>query len=109
MRAFLPTRPAGQILHTLSSHLSRCLVVTRLALVGDVHDQWSHADVVALHALRPDMTLFVGDIGNENVPLVERIASLDKPKAVILGNHDALYIWFGVRDLIWFAALPVSR
>lgn len=30
-----------------------------------------------------------GDFGNENVELVQSIADLDFPKAVILGNHDA--------------------
>jgi hypothetical protein len=83
----------------------------RLAIVGDVHDQWSEvrrgathrhsarplpalrpsaltgcaprprarpppcaaqADAHALQFLRPDATLFVGDFGNEAVPLVER-------------------------------------
>jgi len=62
-----------------------------LALVGDVHDQWFSGDAVALKALHPDMTLFVGDIGNENLQLVRRIAALDVPKKIILGNHDAFY------------------
>eukprot|EP00955_Chlamydomonas_euryale_P107171 365747-Chlamydomonas_euryale.AAC.48 len=35
------------------------------------------------------MVLFVGDFGNEVVGLVAKIAALELPKAVILGNHDA--------------------
>ena len=74
--------------------------MTRLAIVGDVHDLWTGHDVVALKALHPDLTLFVGDIGNEAVELVRSIAALDVPKAVVLGNHDAqsvqgLNVWDG--------------
>jgi len=38
-----------------------------------------------------DLVLFVGDLGNESLPIVTAIATLDLPKAVILGNHDAWY------------------
>ncbi len=62
-----------------------------VALVGDVHDQWSEADALALHRLAVDCVLFVGDFGNEAVELVRQIAAIDLPKAVILGNHDAWY------------------
>lgn len=30
-----------------------------------------------------------GDFGEEDVPLVQSVAALPFPKAVILGNHDA--------------------
>lgn len=62
-----------------------------IAVVGDIHDQWSEADGEALKSLAVDLVLFVGDIGNEAVGLVKQIAALDIPKAVILGNHDAWY------------------
>lgn len=62
-----------------------------IAVVGDVHEQWEDADGIALKHLGVDLVLFVGDFGNESVPLVRAIASLDIPKAVILGNHDAWY------------------
>ena len=62
-----------------------------IAVVGDIHNQWSEADGQALKALGVDLALFVGDIGNEAVDLVGQIAALDLPKAVILGNHDAWY------------------
>jgi uncharacterized protein (TIGR04168 family) len=35
--------------------------------------------------------LFVGDFGNESIAVVSLIASLDIPKAVVFGNHDAWY------------------
>ncbi|KAL3533154.1 hypothetical protein ACH5RR_006675 [Cinchona calisaya] len=62
----------------------------RIAVVGDVHDYWNlEEDRKALQLLKPDLVLFTGDFGNENVDLVRSIANLDMTKAVILGNHDA--------------------
>lgn len=63
----------------------------KIAVVGDVHDQWESADAQALHALGVDLVLFVGDFGNESIPVVQAIAALDLPKAIILGNHDCWY------------------
>lgn len=63
----------------------------KIAIVGDVHDQWETADEIALQQLGVDLVLFVGDFGNEAVELVGRIAALDLPKAAIFGNHDAWY------------------
>lgn len=65
--------------------------IRTIAVVGDVHDQWEAEDGEALHHLGVDLVLFVGDFGNESVEVVRAIASLDIPKAVILGNHDAWY------------------
>ncbi|MGB3559839.1 MAG: TIGR04168 family protein [Geitlerinemataceae cyanobacterium] len=62
-----------------------------IAVVGDVHDRWEYADEIALKHLGVDLVLFVGDFGNESVPVVRQIAQLDLPKASILGNHDAWY------------------
>lgn len=62
-----------------------------IAVVGDVHDQWEERDNLALQALAVDLVLFVGDFGNESLPVVRCIADLPIPKAVILGNHDAWY------------------
>lgn len=65
--------------------------VIKIAVVGDVHDQWEAEDGEALHHLGVDLVLFVGDLGNESVEVVRAIAALELPKAVILGNHDAWY------------------
>ena len=62
-----------------------------IAVVGDVHTQWSDADTNALNALRIDVVLFVGDFGNEAIDIVRQVANVPLPKAVILGNHDAWY------------------
>lgn len=63
--------------------------VATLTVVGDVHRWWRPADAAFLERTRPDLSLFVGDLGDEDVPIVRAIASLPVPKAVILGNHDA--------------------
>lgn len=62
-----------------------------LAVVGDVHDQWTLEDNRALQKLGVDLVLLVGDFGNEAVEVVQRVAQLALPKAVVLGNHDAWY------------------
>lgn len=63
----------------------------KIAVVGDIHDQWEADDGIALHALGVDLVLFVGDFGNESVEVVRTIAALDIPLAAVLGNHDAWY------------------
>lgn len=62
-----------------------------IAVVGDVHDLWEQEDRQALQHLGVDLVLFVGDFGNESVEIVEKIAAVTTPKAVIMGNHDAWY------------------
>ncbi|KAK9828490.1 hypothetical protein WJX72_000284 [[Myrmecia] bisecta] len=74
--ASLPARKAG---HTL------------IAVVGDVHGHFDGLDAHALRHLGADVCCVVGDLGEEDLQLVERIGALDGPKAVILGNHDAWY------------------
>ena len=63
----------------------------KIAVVGDIHNQWEAEDAIALCELGVDLVLFVGDFGNEAVDVVRMIASVDLDKAAILGNHDAWY------------------
>lgn len=78
------------------AHYEDLATQTRVvAIVGDVHDQWSCADTQALMALDIDLVLFVGDFGNEAIAIVRQVAAVPLPKAVILGNHD---VWYTVRD-----------
>eukprot|EP00200_Dunaliella_tertiolecta_P010330 CAMPEP_0202382514 /NCGR_PEP_ID=MMETSP1127-20130417/43585_1 /ASSEMBLY_ACC=CAM_ASM_000462 /TAXON_ID=3047 /ORGANISM="Dunaliella tertiolecta, Strain CCMP1320" /LENGTH=450 /DNA_ID=CAMNT_0048981733 /DNA_START=114 /DNA_END=1466 /DNA_ORIENTATION=+ len=64
----------------------------RLAVVGDVHGLWNKdADEAALGCLNPNTVIFLGDFGEEDVELVQEVASCPFPKACILGNHDS---WF---------------
>ncbi|MDJ0509809.1 MAG: TIGR04168 family protein [Crocosphaera sp.] len=65
--------------------------VMTMAVVGDVHNQWEEIDNYILEQLKIDLVLFVGDFGNESVPIVGTITQLSLPKAVIMGNHDAWY------------------
>lgn len=67
----------------------------KIAIVGDVHEQWETADDQALLSLGVDLVLFVGDFGNESLPIVRAIAALEIPKACVFGNHDA---WFTATD-----------
>ncbi|QLE54093.1 TIGR04168 family protein [Nostoc sp. TCL26-01] len=67
------------------------LITLKIAVVGDVHDQWEVEDGIALKHLGVDLVLFVGDFGNESVEVVRAIASVDIPKAAVMGNHDAWY------------------
>ncbi|HEY9705420.1 MAG TPA: TIGR04168 family protein, partial [Allocoleopsis sp.] len=57
----------------------------------DVHEQWDKDDAKALESLGLDLVLFVGDFGNESIPTVSAIASLNIPKATVFGNHDCWY------------------
>lgn len=61
----------------------------RILVVGDLHGQWREADARFLVESDPDVVLFVGDLGDEDVRIARRIADLPVRKAVILGNHDA--------------------
>jgi uncharacterized protein (TIGR04168 family) len=69
--------------------------MVKIAVVGDVHDQWEEEDGIALKHLGIDLVLFVGDFGNESVDVVKAIARIDIPKAVVMGNHDA---WYSATD-----------
>jgi uncharacterized protein (TIGR04168 family) len=60
-----------------------------LTVVGDVHRWWRSGDSTYLERARPDLALFVGDLGDEDVEIAQRVAGLPVPKAVVLGNHDA--------------------
>ncbi|PXF48176.1 hypothetical protein BWQ96_02128 [Gracilariopsis chorda] len=67
----------------------------RLICVGDIHGQWDEEDEMALRSLKPDVALFVGDYGDEDVRITRRIADLadDVSFAVgtVFGNHDAFF------------------
>ena len=63
----------------------------KIAVIGDIHDRWEIEDNLAIQHLGVNLALFVGDFGNESLEIVERIASLNLPKATVFGNHDAWY------------------
>lgn len=61
---------------------------SRLAIIGDVHGCFGARDEGALEALHADIVCIVGDVGEENLQLVQLLSQLPLPKAAILGNHD---------------------
>ncbi|MBE9222648.1 TIGR04168 family protein [Cyanobacterium stanieri LEGE 03274] len=63
----------------------------KVAVIGDIHDQWNSLDHQILKFLEVDLVLLVGDFGNESLEVVGHVARLEIPKAVVLGNHDAWY------------------
>lgn len=67
----------------------------KIVCVGDIHGQWNEDDERALHALHPDLVLFVGDYGDEDVRVTKRISefatSTDFSVATVFGNHDAFF------------------
>jgi uncharacterized protein (TIGR04168 family) len=58
-------------------------------VVGDVHRFWRASDADYLARENPALTLFVGDLGDEDVEVARQISQVSVPKAVMLGNHDA--------------------
>ena len=60
----------------------------RLAIAGDLHGDWTLDDEQLLDHLKPDAVLFVGDLSDGDLRLVKAITRLNRPCAVILGNHD---------------------
>jgi uncharacterized protein (TIGR04168 family) len=60
-----------------------------LTIVGDVHRHWRPCDGDWLERQKSDLSLFVGDIGDEDPGMVRTIAAVRAPKVVMLGNHDA--------------------
>ncbi|MFO1054847.1 MAG: TIGR04168 family protein [Planctomycetota bacterium] len=61
----------------------------RILFIGDVHGHWTDLDTAFLEQGDQDLTVFVGDLGDEDVDIVRRIAAIDSELYVMLGNHDA--------------------
>jgi len=58
-------------------------------IVGDIHGHFDDEDVRFLEERDATLTLFVGDLGDEDPEMAQRVADIEVPKVVILGNHDA--------------------
>ncbi len=67
--------------------------MTTLYVAGDLHGQWDHVDAAFVES-QEAVTIFTGDLGDEDVALARRVAALRCEKGVMLGNHDA---WFAMR------------
>ena len=60
----------------------------RLAIAGDLHNQWDQSDEELLIALAPDCLLVVGDLSDGQARIPRALAGLPLPVACVLGNHD---------------------
>lgn len=60
----------------------------RLAIAGDLHNQWDQTDEALLRILAPDGLLVVGDLSNGHARIPRSLARLPMPVACVLGNHD---------------------
>ncbi|KAJ0090796.1 hypothetical protein Patl1_14717 [Pistacia atlantica] len=74
---------------TTVSATSMSSSVVRIAVVGDIPDLVLFTGRVLFSIVVYLPTGQPGDFGNENVDLVQSVADLEFPKAVILGNHDS--------------------
>ena len=63
--------------------------VLRLAIAGDIHDQWTHQDHELLRCLRPDALLVVGDLSEGGQRIAAMLQQVEIPLACVLGNHDS--------------------
>ncbi|HRP68112.1 MAG TPA: metallophosphoesterase [Turneriella sp.] len=72
----------------------------KLAIIGDMHQQFDADDISFFNASDYDALLFVGDLASKNpesvFKLLPHLESLTKPAYLILGNHDTT----GIRQLI---------
>jgi uncharacterized protein (TIGR04168 family) len=69
----------------------------RVAIVGDVHRQFSDFDVRYFNASGYDLILIVGDLSNywhrEGVRTAHIISGISKPALFIPGNHDSINLF----------------
>ena len=61
----------------------------RIAVAGDLHDQWEERDNLLLERLAPDALLLVGDLSDGRARIPRLLTTLSVPLACVLGNHDA--------------------
>ena len=74
-----------------------------LCFVGDLHGQFDDEDLRYLDNAGYRLTIFIGDLGDEDVKMARRVAKLPFETRCILGNHDA---WRSFREK---AASPALR
>lgn len=71
--------------------------MAELAIIGDVHHQFSEADVDYFNASSYDLILFVGDLSHfyprKGYRIAQRISRLQIPALFIPGNHDTVNLF----------------
>lgn len=76
-----------------------------ICFIGDLHGHFDDEDVRYLSEQDPAMTVFVGDLGDENPAMARRVTDLPFETRCILGNHDA---WLSFRQKAATPALQES-
>ncbi|MBI5849566.1 MAG: TIGR04168 family protein [Planctomycetes bacterium] len=61
----------------------------RILVVGDVHGHWTDVDTQFVEGGDQDLTIFIGDLGDEDTVIARRISEIDAELGIVLGNHDA--------------------
>ncbi len=75
--------------------LRPCDSSRKLWFIGDLHGHFDETDANFLGDRDPTLVVFVGDLGDENPRMAQRVAALQVPTRCILGNHDA---WLSFRQ-----------
>ncbi len=66
-----------------------------ILVLGDLHGQYDEVDARFIEKRSPLLTVFVGDLGDEDPEIASKVCELRTPQVVILGNHDA---WRSFRE-----------
>ncbi len=66
-----------------------------ILVLGDLHGQFDTVDQRFLEARHPLLSLFVGDLGDEDPEMVAKVLKTRIPTFGLLGNHDA---WRSFRE-----------
>jgi uncharacterized protein (TIGR04168 family) len=66
-----------------------------ILVIGDLHGQFDAVDRNFLETRHPLLSLFVGDLGDEDPEMVDKVLEAKIPTFGLLGNHDA---WKSFRE-----------
>ncbi len=83
--------------------------MVKIAIVGDIHLEFSEDDLAYFNSSAHDLILFVGDLSNywprQGFRVAKRISRLQKPALLIPGNHDTVDLFQLVSEIKgWRAA-----
>jgi len=62
-----------------------------ILVFGDLHGHFDDGDLAFVEERKPELVLFLGDLGDEDPEVAKRIRTIQAPFRILLGNHDAWY------------------
>lgn len=62
-----------------------------ILVFGDLHGHFDEEDLAFVEERKPELVLFLGDLGDEDPDIATRIREIQAPFRILLGNHDAWY------------------